>query len=548
MSDVRVLLASLALAVLPLSACANAVSDGQTVFGAQCALCHDASPNKTQLQGPPLFGVVNRTVGSVPGFAYTDVLKAAGTKGEKWDEKKLDAFLTDPQKVMPGTAMPVSVSDAKDRKALIAYLSSLNGGAATAAEKSTSKTASTVGDWRQDAPGAHHRVTIASLPEPFATPSASNGPGVVNADKAAPKVPAGFTVSVFADGLKRPRQIRVAPTGDLFVAEAGNNRIVVFHNANGKLSTKAENFVSEVEDPFGIAFYPATKPQFVYLSTPTSVVRVPFIGGAKETVVANLATGGGHTSRDLTFSADGKYLYAAVGSASNVGENMNDQPSGWAAGHALGEAWGAEAGRAMVLRFDPDGKNRHVLATGIRNCVGLGVGSDGSVFCTVNERDGLGEDLVPDYFSHIEDGHYYGWPWYYLGDHADPRQKDKRPDLAGKATVPDLLFGSHSAPLGFTFYHAPAGAAHAFPAAYDGNAFVALHGSWNRARRTGSKVVRVVLKDGKPTGEYEDFMTGLVIDDGRVSGRPVGVAVGPDGALYVSDDAGGKIWKIEKSN
>ena len=153
---------------------------------------------------------------------------------------------------------------------------------------------------------------------------------------------------------------------------------------------------------------------------------------------------------------------------------------------------------------------------------------------------------MPDYFSHIEDGHYYGWPWYYLGNHEDPRQKGKRPDLAGKATVPDLLLASHSAPLGFTFYHAPAGAAHPFPAAYDGNAFVALHGSWNRAKRTGSKVVRVVMKNGRPTGEYEDFMTGLVIDDGRVSGRPVGVAVGPDGALYVSDDAGGKIWKIEK--
>lgn len=546
MSDVRVLFVSLVLAVLPLTACADAVSDGQKVFGDQCALCHDASPNNAQFQGPPLFGVVGRTVGGAKGFAYSDSFKAAAAKGEKWDEKTLDAYLTDPQKVMPGSAMPVNVSDANDRKVLIAYLSSLKGSAAKTTEKPAGATASTVGDWRQDAPGVHHRVTVADLPAPFATPSASNGPGVVNADKATPKVPAGFTVSVFASGLKGPRQIRVASTGDLFVAEAGKNRVIVFHNSGGTLSPTPENFVSEINDPFGIAFYPAAKPQYVYLSSPTSVVRVPFIGGAKETVIANLATGGGHTSRDLIFSADGKSLYAAVGSASNVGENMDDQPQGFAAGHALGESWGAEAGRAMVLRFDPDGKNRRVLATGIRNCVGLGIGPDGSVFCTVNERDGLGEDLVPDYFSRIQDGHYYGWPWYYLGDHADPRQKDRRPDLAGKATVPDLLFGSHSAPLGFTFYHAPKGAAHSFPATYDGNAFVALHGSWNRAKRTGSKVVRVVLKDGRPTGEYEDFMTGLVIDDSRVSGRPVGVAVGPDGALYVSDDAGGKIWKIEK--
>ncbi len=546
MPEMRLLFAFLTLAILPLTACADAVSDGQKVFGDQCALCHDASPNKTQFQGPPLFGVVGRKIGGAPGFAYSDGFKTAAAKGEKWDEKTLDAYLADPQAVIPGSAMPVSVPDAHDRKVLIAYLSSLNGGESKSAEKAAADKASTIGDWRQDAPGVKHRVTVADLPPPFATPSASNGPGVVDADKAAPKVPAGFKVSVFADGLNRPRQIRVAPTGDLFVAEAGKNRVIVFHNANGRLSNTPENFVSEINDPFGIAFYPAVKPQFVYIASPTRIIRAPFIGGAKETVIANLATGGGHTSRDLVFSPDGKYLYASVGSASNVGENLGDQPSGWAAAHTLGEAWGPEAGRAMVLRFDPEGKNRHVVATGIRNCVTLGVGPEGSPFCTVNERDGLGDDLVPDYFSHIEDGHYYGWPWYYLGDHEDPRQKGKRPDLNGKASVPDLLFASHSAPLGFTFYRAPAGAAHPFPAAYDGNAFVALHGSWNRARRTGSKVVRVVMKDGRPTGEYEDFMTGLVIDDSRVSGRPVGVAVGPDGALYVSDDAGGKIWKIEK--
>jgi hypothetical protein len=166
------------------------------------------------------------------------------------------------------------------------------------------------------------------------------------------------------------------------------------------------------------------------------------------------------------------------------------------------------------------------------------------LYCTTNERDGLGDDLVPDYFTRVADGQFFGWPWYYLGANEDPRHKGERPDLANKVTVPDLLFGSHSAPLGFAFYTAKPGAAHAFPAVYQGNAFIALHGSWNRATRTGSKLVRVVFAGGKPTGEYEDFMTGLILDDKRLSGRPVGVAVGADGALYVSDDAGSKIWKI----
>ena len=300
-----------------------------------------------------------------------------------------------------------------------------------------------------------------------------------------------------------------------------------------------------IDDAFGMAFYPPAAPQYVYLSSPTSVVRVPYNGGDKQTVIADLSTGGGHTTRDLLFSPDGKYLYVAVGSGSNDAEGMGAAPQGWIAGHNTGEAWDSEAGRADLLRFTPDGHDRTVMATGIRNCVTLGFRpGTGELYCSVNERDGLGDDLVPDYFSHIETGAFYGWPWFYLGNHQDPRHKGERADLSGKITVPDVLFASHSAPLGFSFYQPPAGAAHAFPAGYDGDVFVALHGSWNRQKRTGSKLVRVLFKDGKPTGAYEDFMTGLVIDDHQVSGRPVGVAVGPDGALYVSDDAGGRIWRI----
>ena len=548
-NSVRFLAFALAFAAVPLSVHADARSQGQQVFKAQCSLCHDDSARMGQFQGPPLFGVVGRKVGSAKGFDYTPVLKQAGAKGTVWDAKRLDTFLADPQKLYPGTAMPVSVSDVGDRKALVTYLASLGGGA-VAAKPSTLSTPKPApakavatpagpGDWRKDAPGVHHKVTVADLPAPFATPSASNGPDVVDAEKAAPKVPEGFTVTVFASGLQRPRQLRVSPTGDLYVGEAGSGQLTVFRNSNGVLNGKGEAFATGLTDPFGIAFAPG----YVYVSSPTSVMRYPAAGGNAETIVADLATGGGHSSRDLIVSPDGKSLYVAVGSSSNVADGLGKPPQGWAAGHATGEAWGAEAGRAMVLRFDLDGKNRHIVATGIRNCVGLGF-DHGNLYCSVNERDGLGEDLVPDYFSHIVDGGFYGWPWYYLGSHADPRQKGMRPDLNGKAIVPDLLFASHSAPLGFTFYAAPSGANHAFPATFNGDAFVALHGSWNRAKRTGSKVVRVIMKDGKPTGEYEDFLTGFVIDDKSVSGRPVGIAVGPDGALYVSDDAGGKIWRV----
>ncbi len=535
---------ALFLLAVPLSACADARQEGQQVFSDQCALCHDDSRDQNKLQGPPLFGVVGRKAGSVAGFGYSEALKRAGAKGMVWDEKTLDAYLASPQKAVPGSAMPVSVANAGERKVVIAYLKSLNGEASAKTEVKAATASSP--DWRQDAPGVRHHVTVADLPAPYATSSAFNSPGV--SGTGAPKVPQGFAVSVFADNLQRPRQIRTAPNGDLFVTVAGAGRILVYRNNGGRLISTPEVFASDLNDPFGVSFYPASgATQFVYISSPTSVSRMPYSGGAAQVVVANLSTGGGHSSRDIAISPDGRYLYVAVGSGSNIAEGMGGEPSGWVASHALGEAWGNEAGRAMVLRFDIDGKNRHVVATGIRNCVGLAFrpGSN-DLYCAVNERDGLGDDLVPDYFTRVQDGAYYGWPWFYLGDHQDPRHDGKRGDLKGHVTLPDVLFQSHSAPLGFAFYAAPAGAAGAFPAAYQGDAFVALHGSWNRDRRTGSKVVRVLMKAGKPTGEYEDFLTGLVIDDHTVAGRPVGIAVGPDGALYISDDAAGKVWRVVK--
>jgi glucose/arabinose dehydrogenase len=199
-----------------------------------------------------------------------------------------------------------------------------------------------------------------------------------------------------------------------------------------------------------------------------------------------------------------------------------------------------EQDRADVLAFDPDGSHRRVVATGIRNCSGLTVQpATGALWCAVNERDGLGDDLPPDYATRVVDGAFYGWPWYYIGAHEDPRHKGERPDLAGRVTTPDVLFQPHSAPLGITFYEGDA-----FPAEYKGDAFVAFHGSWNRAKRTGYKVVRLLMKDGKPTGVYEDFLVGFVANDESVWGRPVDVAVTKDGALLVTDDGGGAIWRV----
>jgi glucose/arabinose dehydrogenase len=407
--------------------------------------------------------------------------------------------------------------------------------------------AAAFGDWRTDAPGARRLITPADLPAPFATKSAAG-----RSQRAArtgvdiPKAPPGFAVDLFASGLNIPRVIRIAPNGDIFVAETGAGRVRVFRPGTGVSPTQGEIFADGLQRVYGIAFYPSGEnPRFVYVATPESVVRFPYRSGEMKAAgpaekVASLPDGGGHWTRDLVFSPDDKTLFISVGSGSNVDEGAPRADQASFAEAPLGASFGDEQGRADVLAFDPDGKNQRVYATGIRNCSGLAVQpGTGALWCAVNERDGLGDDLPPDYVTHVAQGAFYGWPWYYLGDHQDPRHKGERADLAKSITTPDVLIQAHSAPLGIAFYTADQ-----FPSEYKGDAFVTLHGSWNRAKRTGYKVVRLVMKDGKPTGAYEDFLVGFVGDDKSVWGRPVGAAVTHDGSLLVSDDGSGSIWRV----
>jgi glucose/arabinose dehydrogenase len=412
--------------------------------------------------------------------------------------------------------------------------------------------AAAFGDWRDDTPSLWRHIKPTDLPAPGATPSVSNVPRkVARPTGAVPQVPPGFKVELFASGLEAPRALRVAPNGDIFVAETDAGRIRVLRARDGANKPSATSvFASGLGEPFGLAFYPAgPDPQWLYVAMTTAVVRFPYRSGdlrargRGQTVVPRLPSGG-HTTRDVAFSNDGARMFVSVGSATNDAEGMGERyPEdllSFEKEHGLGASWGRDTGRAAVLAFDPEGRGRKTFATGIRNCVGLAVHPQtGDVWCSTNERDGLGDDLVPDFITRVREDGFYGWPWFYIGANPDPQHKGYRAELKDKITIPDVLIQAHSASLQLAFY---TGAQ--FPAEYRGDAFAAEHGSWNRAKRTGYKVIRIKLEDGLPTGEYQDFLTGFVVNDRTVWGRPVGVAVAHDGSLLVSEDANGTIWII----
>jgi glucose/arabinose dehydrogenase/cytochrome c2 len=556
----------LAVTLAPVNMNAQPVGDatrGKAFFQASCAVCHSPvlGPDNTVInkQGPSLVGVVGRPAGSVQYFNYTGALQESGFK---WDTATLYKFLENPMVVVTGTTMPIPVVDPRNRADVVAYLATLKipEGVTLKYEVVPLMAGGTnANDWQRQAPGAQHHFKVADLPKPFATRSAGNGPQVVAAPtNAMPAVPPGFTVKLFAKGLRNPRLVRTAPNGDIFIAETQRGRIRVMRTADGaEAPTENQIFAEGLDRPFGISFYPpGDQPQWIYVANNNSVVRLPYHNGdlkvtnAPEVIVPKLSdTTGGHTTRDVVFSKDGKRMFISVGSGSNVAEQMNkktpEEIKAWEAENGLGATWGSEWHRADVLVTDPDGKQPlRAYATGIRNGVGLAVNPEtGDLWVSTNERDALGDDLVPDYVTRVKEGGYYGWPWYYMGNHEDPRHAGARPDLAGKAIVPDVLEQSHSASLQMTFYTATSGPA-AFPAEYRGDAFAALHGSWNRTIRTGYKIIRVRLKHGVPTGQYDDFLTGFVVDNRSVWGRPVGVTVAHDGALLITEDGHGTMWRI----
>ncbi|MEI9813293.1 MAG: sorbosone dehydrogenase family protein [Acidobacteriota bacterium] len=382
-------------------------------------------------------------------------------------------------------------------------------------------------------PGTARRITAKSLPSPTkATPGKQKQ--IPRPAGAMPKAPEGFTVNIFAEtGTNAPRQIRVAPNGDIFVVNETQNNITVYRGIgpDGK-AVSSQTFTEGLNGPFGVNFYPAGKdPKWVYVGNTNGVVRFPYKSGdmkatgPSEALITDIPGGGNHRTRDIVFSKDGKSLLVAVGSNSNI-----DDP----------DKAKTEFHRANILEYTPEGKFVGIYASGIRNPVGLEVNpTTGEVWTSINERDNLGDNLVPDYVTSVKKGGFYGWPYYYIGGILDERLGEPHPELKAKTILPDVLIQPHSASLGMTFYTGDK-----FPAEYRGDAFAAEHGSWNRSVKAGHEVIRIPLEKGKASGVYQDFLTGFVDENEQPWGRPSGVATAPDGSLLVTDDGARIIWRV----
>jgi glucose/arabinose dehydrogenase len=399
-----------------------------------------------------------------------------------------------------------------------------------------------MGDCTSDAPGIMRKITVQDLPPPSSNALAINRARVVDRPANAQlKVPPGFKIDLYASGFRDPRFLLTAPNGDIFVVESRANQIKVLRDTNddGKADVTETFAERNLNKPFGVAFYPpGDDPQFLYVANTDGVIRFPYRSGdlkargPAQELAAHLSPGGllrgdGHWTRCIVFSPDGKKMYVSIGSRSNVSDNA------------------AEENRARIFEFNSDGSGQKVYAWGIRNAVGIAFRpGTNELWMSTNERDEIGEDLPPDYISSVRPGGFYGWPWYYIGNHQDPRHKGKHPELADKVIVPDVLVEAHSASLNLCFYTGDQ-----FPSEYKGDIFAAFHGSWNRMKRTGYKVVRVPFdkSSGKTRGEYEDFVTGFVTADGKVWGRPVGITVAKDGSLLISEDGDKTIWRVSYS-
>jgi len=377
--------------------------------------------------------------------------------------------------------------------------------------------------------GQHYQVSPSDLPDPYATPAVANPPEKVPRPSArALEVPEGFAVVAFATGLADARWLATAPDGDVFLAEPDPGKITLLRDEKGGgKATLVTTFAGGFDRPHGLAFHGG----YLYVADIERVWRIPYRDGALKaeaapepvTAAGALGSGFGHWTRDIAFRPDGSGFYVAIGSASNIGEDPSP--------------------RATIQEFGASGKAQRTFASGLRNPVGIAFHpATGELFAVVNERDGMGDDLVPDFLTHVERGAFYGWPYAYIGAHPQPGYGDKRPDLAAKTVVPDLLFRSHSAPLGLVFYTGGQ-----FPERYRGDAFVALHGSWNSSEPRGYAVVHVPFEKGRPVGGYENFVTGFWIAGekrAQVWGRPVGLAIAKDGSLLIADDVGQSIWRV----